>query len=174
MKGLSVNVLHYAADVGAPNPAAILAAYTNLAGRMPQFQKITVPSSGEIFEDTTGALLSVWSRTGGGVVNGAGSVGSAAGVGACIGWKTGAIVNSRHLRGRTFLCPLSVDAYQDDGTLTTAMLTNAQAVADGLRSAGPLGVWHRPTSEGAHDGLCAGVVAGTVRDHVAYLSSRRD
>lgn len=172
--GLAVNVLHYAGDTGPSNPAAIKTAYQTLAGILSTGVTITVPDSGEVLEDTTGILESVWTGTGGGnVVGTAGGV-VAAGVGACITWKTGGIIDGRRLRGRTFIVPLSSTAYEANGTLTAAAITALNNFGTSLMASGPLAVWHRPTDAETADGNSYGVVSFSVRDKVAFLSSRRD
>ena len=174
VKGLSVNVLHFAADGGPPDPAAILNAYRSIGGVIPTGQSILVPGTGDIIEDTTGELLDVWAAPGGGQVDGAAGTKVAAGVGACVSWKTGGIIGGRRLRGRTFLVPYATDAYDNDGTLTPTANTATQNFANGMMASGPLAVWHRPTTPGGSDGNSYGAIAATTRDKVAYLSSRRD
>lgn len=174
VKGLAVNVLHFAADGGPPDPAAIKLAYQQLVSVIPGAHKISVPNSGEIIEDTTGTLTGVWSGTGGGDVNSFDNPNAAAGVGACVSLQTGGIINGRRLRGRIFLVPFSTVAYDTDGTLTTAAYGKCTDFAAGIMGSGPLAVWHRPTTTGGSDGNSYGVVATKVRDRVAFLSSRRD
>ena len=172
--GAAVNVLHFAGDVGPPDPSAIKAAYDNLSTILPGTSTIVTPSSGDVIEDTTGELLDVWSAPGGGTtVGGAGGT-VAGGVGACVTWLTGGIINGRRLRGRTFLVPLSSTAYEGDGTLTTTAQTALQGFAEDLIASGPLAVWHRPTGPSVSDGNSYGVIAYRLRDKVAFLSSRRD
>jgi hypothetical protein len=172
--GLAVNVLHYAGDVGAVNSAALRTAYATLTSILSTGVSIDIPNTGEKIEDTTGVLDSVWTSTGGTPVVGAAGGVVAAGVGACITWKTGGIIDGRRLRGRTFIVPLSSTAYEANGTLTTAALTALNNFGTSMLASGPLAVWHRPTSEAAADGNSYGVVAFSVRDKVAFLSSRRD
>jgi hypothetical protein len=173
--GLAVNVLHYSGSEGDAAPvAAIKAAYAGLAGLLPNNVTITVPTSGERIDDTTGELTGVWTSTGGGTVVGSGTSYSAAGVGACVGWQTGGIVNGRRLKGRTFLVPLGVQQYDSDGTLQTGTLATLTTYATAMLASGPLAVWHRPTSSAAADGTSYGVQTFKIRDKVAYLSSRRD
>ena len=105
---------------------------------------------------------------------GTGAVGAAAGVGACVSWLTGGIVGGRRLRGRTFLVPLHNSTYDTDGTFTSGVLTALTAFQTAMRAAGPLAVWHRPTTPGGTDGTSYGVIGARVRDRVAFLSSRRD
>jgi len=172
--GNAVNVLHFAGDGGPPDPAAILSAYDAVKGNIPNNVTITVPGTGEVIEDTTGELVDVWTAAGGGVKVGTASPAAAAGVGACVSWKTGGIISGRRLRGRTFLVPYSASAYEDNGTLSTNALLFTNNFAIGMLASGPLAVWHRPTSVGGSDGNSYGVVQASVRDKVAFLSSRRD
>lgn len=175
VKGLAVNVLHYAADGGPPNPAAILSAYNAVKANIPNNVTITVPGSGDVIEDTTGELLSVWSAAGGGTVTGTASPAAAAGVGACVTYRTGGIINGRKLRGRTFLVPYSASAYDQDGTLTVNAKTFTDAFATAIMASGPLAVWHRPKKGGpGNDGNSYGATLAITHDKVAYLSSRRD
>jgi len=173
--GAAVNVLHYSAsDNQAPPVAAIKTAYQGISGTLPSGCVITIPSSGDTIDDTTGELVGVWTASGGGAVTGNGGSNIAAGVGACLGWATGGIVNGRKLRGRTFIVPLANVAYDSDGTLASGHLAVLQTLAANLMAAGPLAVWHRPTTAGGSDGNSYGVIAYKVRDKVAFLSSRRD
>jgi hypothetical protein len=177
--GSAVTVLHFdGSNQTAPPVAAIKTALTNGTVLFPNTLSCTVPNSGDVIEDTTGALTGVWTGTGGGTVAFTGDSFSAAGVGACIGWTTGGIVNGakgpRKLRGRTFLVPLTATAYDTDGTLRAGYLTAAQTLANQLQASGPLAVWHRPTSAAAANGGSYAVLSNKVRDKVAYLSSRRD
>lgn len=174
MKGLAVNVLHYAADGGPPDPGAVFDAYDAVKANIPNNVTITIPNTGDVIEDTTGELLSVWTGTGGGVVTGTASPAAAAGVGACITWRTGGIINGRKLRGRTFLVPYSASAYDQDGTLTVNAKTFTDAFATAMMASGPLAVWHRPTTTGGSDGNSYGAVLAVTHDKVAFLSSRRD
>lgn len=173
--GSAVNVLHWdGSDNAAPPVAAVKAAYDALKGIFPLNVTVTIPTSGDTIDDTTGELTGVWSAAGGGAVTGTGTSVCAAGVGACVGWLTGGIINGRKLRGRTFIVPIHNSAFDNDGTLAAGTFTALQVFAESMRAAGPLAVWHRPTSKTATDGNSYGVVATKVRDKVAYLSSRRD
>ena len=177
--GRAVTVLHYSgSDASVPDLSAIRSALTAAGGSFPSGLSWTVPNEGDQINDTTGALVGVWAGTGGGQATANGGAQAAAGVGACIGWTTGGIVNGtkgpRKLRGRTFLVPLSASAYQADGTLAPERITDLSALAAAFRAAGPLAVWHRPTTLGGSDGNSYGVISHKVRDKVAVLRSRRD
>lgn len=177
--GTAVSVLHFSAsDNSAPPVAAVMAAFDAQKNNFPSGLTLTFPGTGDVIDDTTGNLTGVWSSAGGGVVTCTGTGPNAAGVGACIGWTTGGIVNGtkgpRKLRGRTFLVPLSGAVYDGDGTITPGSLVSLQSLANALQASGPLAVWHRPSSATATDGNSYGVISARVRDKVAYLSSRRD
>jgi drug/metabolite transporter (DMT)-like permease len=135
---------------------------------------IAFPTSGDRFTDTNGDLTGVWTAAAVGNVVGSGPATCPAGVGACIGWSTGAIVNARRLRGRTFIVPLSSNAYDLDGTLVSGAVSLLSTFGAAMMAAGPLMIWHRPTTDAPTSGTSSGVQAQKVRDKVAYLSSRRD
>lgn len=172
--GQAVSVLHYAGDVGGPPLGGILTAYQQLGPIVPAGVTVTVPASGDVIDDRTGTITNVWNGTGGGVVNMNGLNTSAAGVGACVSLYTGGIVKGRKLRGRVFVVPLHTASYQSDGTLVSADLAKVLAFGNALMAAGPLAVWHRPSTKGATDGNSYGVQRVNVRDKVAVLRSRRD
>lgn len=176
VKGAAVNVLHFSgSDSGAPPVAGVVSAYRGIQGILPQGVRVTIPGVGDSINDTTGELIGTWAVGGGDFVDGITSTpNAAAGVGACVTWLTGGIINGRRLRGRTFLVPLHVSAYDGDGTLATAAAVSVQNFGTNLMAAGPLAVWHRPTTVGGSDGNSYGVTAARARDHVAYLGSRRD
>lgn len=177
--GRAVTVLHYSAsDNVAPPVAAIKGAFDAGNALFPAGLKIVVPNTGDVIDDKTGDLVGVWTGSGGGTTSGSGSGSPAAGVGACIGWTTGGIVvgkkGPRKLRGRTFLVPLTSTCYDSQGVLATGILAPLGNVANGLQAAGPLAIWHRPTSATAADGNSYGVISNKIRPKVAFLSSRRD
>jgi hypothetical protein len=177
--GSAVSVLHYdGSNQTAPPVAALKTAFSTHASLFSSGLNITFPGSGDTIEDTTGGLDSVWTSPGGGVVNGTTAGTTVAGVGACIGWTTGGIVQGskgpRKLRGRTFLVPLAATAWDVNGTFSAAKLTELQALANEIQASGPLAIWHRPTSLAAANGNSYGVLSNKVRDKAAVLRSRRD
>lgn len=177
--GNAVSVLHFSAsDNSAPPVAAVKSAFTTAAGMFPSGVVLTIPGTGDVIDDTSGNLTGVWSATGGGTVAGGGPATAAAGVGACIGWTTGGIVNGtrgpRKLRGRTFLVPLSSGLYDGTGKILPSQLTVLQTLANSLQASGPLAIWHRPHNLPPTNGTSYGVISNRVNAKVAYLSSRRD
>lgn len=174
VKGAAVNVLSFAAEGGAPDPGAIKTAYQSMTSVIPASVTVSVDGAGDTYDDATGELVGTWNV--GDPVSFVGTAPSdvaAAGVGACVTWNTGLIVAGRRLRGRTFLVPLSVSAYAQDGTFIPGVLTALTAFGNGMLAAGPLGVWHRPTAAG-NDGAASGVTSFRISDKVAVLTSRRD
>lgn len=179
IKGTAVTVLHFdGSNQSAPPVAAIKSAFDTVASILPTGVTVVTPNSGDAIEDTTGALTGVWNGIGGGTSSGSGPGNCAAGVGACVTWTTGGIVNGtkgpRKLRGRTFVVPLHNACYDTDGTLYSTAFSTMQSFATQLQAAGPLAVWHRPASLAAANGTSYGVLSHSVRDKVAYLKSRRD
>lgn len=173
--GRAVSVLHFqGSDSSAPDVGAVKAAFTAAASALPNTVTVTVPGSGDVIEDTTGALVDVWTASGGGIVSGSATTAGPAGVGVCVGWLTGGIVAGRRLRGRTFIVPIPGNSYNVDGTLTTATTNVWTTWANAIIASGGFGVWHRPTSAGASDGNSYAVLSARIRPKVAFLSSRRD
>jgi hypothetical protein len=94
----------------------------------------------------------------------------------CATWNTGAIVNGRRVRGRTFLGPLDNSCLQNDGTLSSSSITHANALSSAWTDAGLTTtlscVWHRPV--GGTGGSNHEIISATIRDKFAVLRSRRD
>lgn len=88
-------------------------------------------------------------------------------------WETGAIVNGRRLRGRSFIVPLAGLAYENNGTIAPTVITNYTTYANALIAAAtvagfPLAVW---SQTGA---VTFPVTAATIPDQATVLRSRRD
>lgn len=95
--------------------------------------------------------------------------------GAVIEWLTPGVVNSRVVRGRTFLVPLALGAFDNAGSLSSSTLTTLKDAATTMAGAMTgLSVWHRPTTKAAADGDAWAVSAIRVPDLAAVLRSRRD
>lgn len=173
--GRAVTVLHYdGTEDAAPPVAAIKSALSSNAALFPAGTTITVPGAGDSIDDTTGVLNGSWTAAGGGTVTGTATGATVLGVGACIQWSTGAIVNGRRLRGRTFVVPLGAFVWEPNGTFSSGALTTLGALANALQATGGLAVWHRPTTVGGTDGTSAAVLSNKITDKPAFLSTRRD
>jgi len=141
---------------------------------LPSGITIAFPSGVDVVEDATGVLTVTVPVTAPSALTGGDSGSYAAPAGACVSWLTGAVVNGRHVRGRTFLVPLGGDQYQNDGTLASTIISNVNAAAAALISAAPeLVVWSRPESAAAGGGSSHPVVAHRLNDFVSVLRSRR-
>jgi hypothetical protein len=139
---------------------------------------LQVQSDVEVIEETTGEMQNVFNVTAPAIVQGtAPSAPYSAASGAVITWRTAGVRNGRRVRGRTFLVPLANSAYQSDGTLAAAAIssltTNMQTFLSPSGSAN-FGVYARPSTKGATDGIFHQASGFSVPDKVAVLRSRRD
>lgn len=175
------SVLHFSAigggtvDEAQPAVDAARAFFEGLTTDLPGAVRIRVQPNVDVLNEATGDLEGYVTVQAPQLVSGL-QPGSFSGVsGACITWTTGEVRNGRRVRGRTFLVPLSSQAYEGDGTLAPATMTRLNAAAEGLRSTTPvLQVFARPTSTGATDGFGATVTGHRLSDKASILRSRRD
>lgn len=173
IQGLAVTVLHFDDTVTSPSAAA-LAAFQAAQPIVPGQVTITVPTSGDIFDPSTGTITGYWSApSDGGTVTGSTTSNVAAGVGACVTWSTSDVKNGRRVKGRTFWVPLPSAYYEQDGTIMATALEELDDFAVALTTSG-LQVWSRPSTSGGSDGSAHDVVTYRIRDKVAVLTSRRD
>ena len=160
-------------SVGAPL-TELHAFFSSLAGKIPADVNIQVENSGDIIEDTTGALTGTWTDASVLSVQGTGSSMYAAPAGILFKWMTDTVLGGHRIRGRTFLVPADVQCYQNDGSIASTPLGQLQGYAATLvaATAGAFVIWHRPRAGvgGGH----ALVTGSTVPDKVVVLRSRRD
>lgn len=125
------------------------------------------PVTGDL-EDITGVVPAPSSHAGG-----AGQIGPLPS-GACISWNTAGINRGRVVRGRTFLVPLGVLAYEEGGSLSSVTMTNLANAAIALIGAdnATFGVWSRPIDRAG--GAIFPVTTHHITDQAAVLRSRRD
>lgn len=157
-------------DVGGSANADIKTFFTALVANFPAGLTWTIPSSGDLVDDATGALTGVWVNAAGGTVAATNASAYAAGVGCYVIWETAAIHNRRRMKGRTFLAPL-VTAMYDAGTITNANLATMRTAASALVTAGSTRVWHRPV--GGAGGSSVQPSAAAIKDQVTSLATRR-
>ena len=141
---------------------------------LPSSCTIHIPATGDVIEADTGEVTGVWSEGTSFTSNGTVSGGTyAAGVGARLIWNTAGRTNNRRVRGSTFLVPLAVGAYQNDGTIVDDTRNTLAAAAQALvvAVANDFGVWTRPRSGAG--GAFHTVVSGSCSDSVTWLRSRR-
>lgn len=152
--------------------------WTTVHQRISSTVTLQPQSEVEILEDSTGELVDVVQATAPNAPILGTASGSVAGpAGAVINWRTSSIRNGRRIRGRTFLVPLAVTAYEANGSLVAAAQSEFLLAATNLvDSTGTpdLGVFARPTGPDAADGQWVRATGANVPDMVAVLRSRRD
>lgn len=125
-----------------------------------------------IYDVATGALQRIETTTPSAQSVFAGGGAYSAGVGAVVQWTTAAVHLTKRLRGRTFIVPLAGAAYDATGTISSTTLSNYRTAANTLAAVANFGVWGRPV--GGSGGVWSAATGASIRDHVAWLSSRRD
>jgi hypothetical protein len=88
-------------------------------------------------------------------------------------WSTGAIVNGRRLRGRTFLAPMKSQAYSTAGVIDAAVVTSIVSATATLVAAGDLVIWHRPDPVSHTGGSSSQITGATIPNTVTSLATRR-
>jgi len=159
---------------GAADPTGGLVTFFNaIKSLFPNGLSWSILNSGDTIDDTTGTLNGGWTGSGGAVVaSTAGTPAYASGVGAYVNWQTGAIVNGRRLKGRTFLTSISAAYYNTNGTISSTFLTTVDAAATALVAGGIMRTWHRPPPGGS-SGSSSVWTSATVPQQVTSLRSRR-
>jgi hypothetical protein len=184
--GAAYSVMHFDTNSGstptqadADEVVAKLAAFvTAIKGDIPPQVTLQVINETEEIVAATGTMLGVYAGPAQTAVPGTAGAASpwAAAAGAVIGWSTAGVRNGRRVRGRTFLVPLSSEAFDTDGTIKTVPLGRLQTAATNLLAQGTnvqLAVYARPTAPGASDGVSFDAVSARVPDMGAILRSRR-
>lgn len=167
-------VATFYSEVAVPSAVADVAAFwDDVKALLPTGLTVTIPGSGDVIDDTDGALVGTWSEGSDTQVVGTTNSPYAAGVGARVIWRTNGVRNRRRVRGSTFLCPLVVGCYDSQGTLDASQLTTISTAAGVLASGGQLRIWSRPTTPTAADGTSNLVLSAQVPDRVTALRSRR-
>lgn len=173
--GAANTVMHFeATPIDAPDiPAVVRAFFLALAPKFPNDVTISFPN--ELFEidPATGNVLDIETVVAPASVAGTNTANWIGAAGAQIIWETGVVVNSRRLRGKTFLVPLGANNFDNDGTLAGVPGGEIKAAADNLLSGltavgATLEVYSR-THHVHHAAL-----SSFVPDRSAILRSRRD
>lgn len=159
----------------AAHAARINAFFAAFGSRLPTGVDVRVRDVADNIDESNGAIIGQVDFTAPSSITGTGSGGYSAASGAVVNWNTTAYKGGRRVRGRTFLVPLSGGAYDAQGDLTSATLTDIRTGASALVSnPGPseMVVWSRP--KGGAGGSAHTVTSATVPDLGAILRSRRD
>lgn len=132
----------------------------------------------QIIDPVTGDILDTLSAaTPAAAVVGAGATQFSSLSGACVIWKTSTVINSRQLRGKTFLVPLASGVYDVGGGIVANRLSDMRSAAIALATPGAfpaieqLVAWHRPV--GGTGGSAATTNTASVANRAAFLTSRR-
>lgn len=156
--------------------ARVRALFNTLPTYLPAGVSVRVLQEAAILDESTGELLGYsQATTQPSQVTGTGIGSWSAASGAVLTWNTETIARGRRLRGRTFLVPLAVAAYDTSGTLAQAFMTAATNGASALigDGTGPQAViWSRP--RGGAGGSAGPITSSRVADRVSVLRSRRD
>lgn len=150
----------------------VSAFFTFIAALLPDTVTVAVDPTAEI-HDIDGGLTGTVAFAPDPDVDGSGTGGYAAPVGAAITWHTGLFLGGREARGRTYIVPLNGADFEANGTLTSGTQTGLQDAADTLLGGTPplvVAGGHSPTG----GGYVAPVISASVRDKAAILTSRRD
>lgn len=157
------------ASVGLP---AVHALFLSLQSHLPPSVNLSFPGSGDTVESDTGVVNGSWLTSGFTTLIGSGDGHFAARTGYVLSWTTGNLIKRRLVRGRTFIVPVSTGVYDGDGTIIAGALTAAQGAVSTMVGKNAIGIWHRPSSTGASDGVYCPVTDGTVHDKVAVNIKR--
>jgi len=147
--------------------------WQGLQSVMPSSLTVTIPGSGDLVDEATGALTGTWSDGAQEQVTMTGTGEFANGVGARIRWATAGVHNGRRVRGSTFVVPLIVSQFESSNGLKSATVTtmnNAAATLRGGLQENQL-IWSRPVNGGG--GQAHPVTAHDIPDKVSWLRSRR-
>lgn len=161
---------------------AVKAFWVAVASTFPSIWSCAIDGDLSVLDEATGDLIRTVAGSSTSATSGGGVSTHAGGVGACCTWTTSAVHGSRRLKGRTFMVPLCITAYEADGSLAPTYRTILSDAANTLRAVANFGVWGRPRDADpdavppvtALTGEWSGATASSVRDKVAILRSRRD
>lgn len=149
--------------------------FSTMATYLPGGLTITVPTSGDVISEATGAITGAYSATvtGGPMVTPSNAGAYAGMAGGQIQWQTSLLVAGRRPLGKTFLVPGYSNMFDTNGSLATAFITACQTAGATLISAlsGELKVWTRPRPSLA--GAAATITSCRVPDLAIALRSRR-
>lgn len=148
--------------------------WEQVLGAFPTSLTVTIPNTGETYEDTTGALIDIWTDGTNDVQTGTSPEPKfASGCGGRVVWGTAGLTNQRRVRGATYLVPFSTAAYQADGTIDNVIQGAIRSAAEAFVAAtqSDFVIWTRPI-DGA-GGKSSGVTGATFPDKVSTLRSRR-
>jgi hypothetical protein len=169
--GLGLSTFYFAGASG--DPTAIYNFFNTIKGAFAANIAWNIPNNGDVIDSETGDLVGAWTGTGGGLVTSTGSGVFTRGAGARVVWNTAGIFRGRRVRGSTFLTGLYGGAYDGNGNVGSAALTNFTTAATALLAATSpnLGIWSRPND--GTPGEFNSITSSTVPTSTSWLRSRR-
>lgn len=179
--GLPGVATFYAAAADTTAVAALSTYFSTLKNLFPPGVTLDIQGTGDLIDETNGTIVGVWTQSGGSTQTSTATASVyAAGVGARARWVTGGIVHGRRVVGTTFICPMLAVNFENNGTLSSALLTTLSNAASTLITASDLLIWSRPyVFDPAHPAIPARsgsshqVVAAVHPDVVTSLRTRR-
>lgn len=153
----------------APPLADLRTMFAAWAPIIPSGITLTIEPTGQVISSTTGKGVSAWAATAPTPIGCTGTGGYAAPAGAYVSWRTGAFINGREVRGKTFIVPLVAGAYDAAGTILDQNRTVVENAAKTFIAAG--GSTMRVFSR--RDFGVANVTDAKVPDKVVIMTSRR-
>ena len=162
----------YTTSTAQDNVDDVQAYWNAIATWMPSSWRFAVNPDVQVLTEASGALIRVETTTPAAQSVFGTAAEYAGGAGAVSSWVTAEVHLTKQLRGRTFICPVGAGCYDSTGTLAPAVLTTLRTATTTLAAVANFGVYGRPVSGAG--GQWAAATGGSVKDHVAWLSSRRD
>lgn len=167
--GPGVTTMFYAAPPTLSQLTGLRTFWDQLKAQIPTTISLQVENVGQQIETTTGQAVDTWATAPVTKVTGTGTGNMSAASGVLFRWNTGQFQNGRAVRGKTYLVPIVVSAFDPDGTISNAVLTGLQTIVDTFvtSTAGGLCVY----STAAHNAFI--VNSGTAIDKQVVMRSRR-
>lgn len=157
---------HYFA--GNPPLAALRTLWSVFAQAIAPGITVTIENTGQTIDVATGKAVGTWAGATQTPITSAATGSYAAPAGAMVQWKTGAFFDGREVRGKTFIVPIPVAAYDSDGTIGASTLSTLNTGINTFLAGTPgMSVWSRKSQ------AAVTVTSGAVRDKVMVLRSRR-
>jgi len=156
-------------------PTDLQTFFQAIKAALPSSVTVSVPNTGDTIDETTGALVGVWTDSGGSSTVGTSSTLFAGGVGMRCRWITAGIHRGRRVIGSTFIAPMQSASFSTDGTPDAGSVTLLQTAASALvsSSAGDMVIWSKPQPPAGSDGESNVVLSALVPDKTSWLRSRR-
>lgn len=166
-------------------------ALTVLAPYIPAGVQIQMIETGDTIDVVTGEIRATWSGVRPIPTAGGGPAAYSGPAGGMVDWRSPVYISGRRLRGRTFLVPLSTNAYSDQGGMAIGLFDALNSALASLLSAHPgeLHIYQRPRPASpswtdvrgrthpaiaARVGGSAPITAASMSTESVVLRSRRD